>query len=119
MKLAEVEKHLLSMPHATLVVQWGDSRVFKVGGKMFAVIGFNDEKSTQSLCFKTSEDSFQILKEIPGIKPAPYLARAHWIWMDSPKRLPVKDLKAYLTRAHALVAGKLTKKTQRALGLAG
>jgi predicted DNA-binding protein (MmcQ/YjbR family) len=42
-KLAEVEKHLLSLPHATLVVQWGDSRVFKVGGKMFAVIGFNDE----------------------------------------------------------------------------
>jgi predicted DNA-binding protein (MmcQ/YjbR family) len=58
------------------------------------------------------------LTELPGIKPAPYLARAHWVWLDKPTRLPPAELKAYLTRAHAIVASGLPKKKQAAMGLA-
>ncbi|WP_348541452.1 MmcQ/YjbR family DNA-binding protein [Sulfitobacter albidus] len=28
-----------SLPHATHVVQWGGADVYKVGGKLFAVVG--------------------------------------------------------------------------------
>lgn len=118
MKTAEIEKFLLSLPHATVTVQWGNDRVFKVAGKMFAVIGFHDDKTFGGMSFKTSDESFRILTELPGIKPAPYLARAQWVWLDKPTRLPAKDLKAYLTRAHALIASGLTKKKQKELGLA-
>ena len=103
MKLSDVEKYLLSLPHATLNIQWGNDRVFKIGGKMFAVIGVNDDKSAHGLCFKTADDSFRILTELPGIIPAPYLARAQWVWMDRPTRLPARDLRAYLARAHGLI----------------
>lgn len=117
MKIADVEKYLLALPHATLSIQWGNDRVFKIGGKMFAVIGVNDDKSAHGLCFKAADDSFHILTKLPGIIPAPYLARAQWVWMDKPTRLPARDLRAYLARAHALIGAKLSKKTQREMGL--
>ncbi len=112
MKKVEIEKFMLTLPGATLSIQWGSDRVFKVGGKMFAVTG-----ESPGMSFKASSESFRILTELPGIKPAPYLARAEWVYLDKPTRLPAKDLKAYLTRAHAIVASGLPKKTQRELGL--
>ena len=118
MKVADVEKFLLSLPHTTLSVQWGNDRVFKIAGKMYAVLGFHDDKSLHGMSFKASEESFRILTELPGIIPAPYLARAHWVALDKPTRLPAKDLRAYLTRAHAIIASGLTKKKQKELGLA-
>jgi predicted DNA-binding protein (MmcQ/YjbR family) len=117
MKIAVIEAFLLSLPATTLSVQWGHDRVFKVGGKMFAVIGFADMDMPHGLSFKTADDSFRILTELPGIKPAPYLARAQWVWMDKPSRLKAAELKAYLKRAHAIVSSGLPKKTQRELGL--
>ena len=119
MKPADVEEFLLALPHTTLSVQWGNDRVFKIAGKMFAVIGVRDDKTPGGLSFKTSSESFRILTELPGIKPAPYLARASWVWLDKPARLKPKELRAYLTRAHAVVASGLPKKTQKELGLLG
>lgn len=116
MKPTDVEKHIMSLPHATLSIQWGNDRVFKIAGKMFAVLGPHEDKAS-GLSFKASEESFRILTELPGIIPAPYLARAHWVWLDKPTRLPAKELKAYLTRAHAIVASGLPKKKQKELGL--
>jgi predicted DNA-binding protein (MmcQ/YjbR family) len=112
MKAADLEKFLLTLQGATLSIQWGNDHVFKVGGKMFAVTG-----TSPGLSFKASSESFRILTELEGIKPAPYLARAEWVYLDKPTRLPAKELRAYLTRAHAIVASGLPKKTQKQLGL--
>jgi predicted DNA-binding protein (MmcQ/YjbR family) len=114
---AEVEKFLGALPHATCSIQWGNDRVYKIAGKMFAVLGVRDDKTPDGLSFKASEESFRILTELPGIEPAPYLARASWVRLDKTTRLKTKELKAYLTRAHGIVAGGLPKKTQRELGL--
>jgi predicted DNA-binding protein (MmcQ/YjbR family) len=117
MKHDDIEKFLLDLPHATLTVQWGNDRVFKIAGKMFAVVGMDEKRKPHGISFKTSEESFRILTELPGIKPAPYLARASWVWLDKPTRLKANELKAYLARAHAIVASGLPKKTQKELGL--
>jgi predicted DNA-binding protein (MmcQ/YjbR family) len=117
MKFTEIEKLLLALPATTLSVQWGHDRVFKVGGKMFAVLGFVDKDTPAGLSFKASDDSFRLLTELPGITPAPYLARAQWVRLDKPSRLKASELKAYLTRAHSIVAAGLSKKLQRELGL--
>jgi predicted DNA-binding protein (MmcQ/YjbR family) len=110
MKAADLEKFLLALPGATLSIQWGSDRVFKVGGKMFAVTGPHESKPS-GLSFKASDESFRILTEVEGIKPA------QWVHLDKPTRLPAKELKAYLTRAHAIVASGLPKKTQKQLGI--
>ena len=113
----ELHVFLAALPQATLSIQWGNDHVFKIGGKMFTVMGPPEGKA-RSLSFKASDESFEILTRLDGIIPAPYLARAKWVYLDKLQRLPAKDLKAYLKRAHAIVAATLTKKKRKELGLA-
>jgi predicted DNA-binding protein (MmcQ/YjbR family) len=116
MTFKDLHLFLAKLPKATLSVQWGNDHVYKVGGKMFAVLGPPDGKG-RTLSFKATDGSFEILTRLDGIIPAPYLARAKWVYLDKPQRLPAKELKAYLTRAHAIVASTLPKKTQKEMGL--
>ncbi len=117
MKYADVEKFCLALPGTSVHTPWGDSRVYKVGGKMFAMVVTNDRSEPDGVSFKVSGDSFQILTRIKGIHPAPYLARAHWVAMDGLKALKANELREYLRRAHALVASGLSKKKRAALGI--
>lgn len=116
MRHAEVEKFCLSLKGATLVVQWGDSRVYKVGGKVFAVLGPAFEKP-HHVAFKVSEESFHILTEDPDIVQAPYFAKTKWVNVQKLSALSSKEMKAYLARAHEMVAAGLPKKTKQELGL--
>lgn len=108
---AALKKFLLSLPAATANIQWVEDEVYKVGGKMFAVKWLKGP----SMSFKASDDSFEILTQLEGIIPAPYVARAKWVKLDNLDRLSDTELKGYLKRAHALVAAGLPKKTQREL----
>jgi predicted DNA-binding protein (MmcQ/YjbR family) len=117
MRHAEIEKFCRSLPAATLTVQWGEERVFKVGGKMFAMLGPKNRKP-HDLYFKASETSFHILTHMRHIVPAPSRARAHWVYLERLDALKTKELKAYLVRAHLLAAATLSKKKRVALGLA-
>ena len=117
MRHATIEKFCLSLKAATLVVQWGDARVYKVGGKVFAVLSAASEKP-QRLTFKVSEDSFHILTQDPHIVQAPYFAKTKWVSLERLDALSTKELKAYLGRAHALIAASLPKKMRIELGLA-
>ena len=117
MGYSDVTKHLLSLPGATLSIQWGDDHIFKVGGKMFAGMG-PKERKPHGISFKSDEMSFHVLTRIRGITPARYLARAQWVSLDRLDRLPDKQLRAYLERAHALVAQGLSKKLQARLSIA-
>ncbi len=117
MSQAAIRAHLAALPGVTLSVQWGDMHVYKVGAKMFAVMRPPEAKA-QTISFKAGDDSFAILTQQPGIIPAPYLQRAKWVQLDRLTRMTPTELKAYLTRAHAIVASGLTKKARAALGLA-
>ena len=116
MTYKDLHLFLAKLPKVTLSIQWGDHYVYKVGGKSIAILCPPGGKE-QTMSFKAADESFEILTRIKGIIPAPYLARAKWVQLDKPGRLPAKDLKAYLTRAHTLVAAKLPKKKQKELGL--
>jgi predicted DNA-binding protein (MmcQ/YjbR family) len=117
----QITRHLLSLPGAELSIKWGDDHIFVVGGKMFAGMGPKPKKGEDpgdgGLSFKADDMGFEILTRKRGITPARYLARAQWVSLDRFSRLPDAQLKAYLTRAHGIVASGLPKKTQRALGL--
>jgi len=116
MRHAAIEKFCLSLKAASLVVQWGEHRVYKVGGKIFALLSPAGERP-QTVSFKASDDSFHILTQLPAIVPAPYFAKAYWVYLQNLDALPAKELKAYLGRAHGLVAAGLPKKTRAGLGL--
>jgi len=63
-----------------------------------------------------NEDSFEILTQDPLIIQAPISPSANGL-CDKLGALTAKELKAYLTRSHAMVAAGLPKKVQTALGL--
>ena len=112
------EAACMALPGASLSVQWGGAHVFKVGGKMFAVIGLNHgEDGPPAYSFKASEMAFELLIEHGLGRPAPYLQRAKWVRLAGPDALSDADLKAYLVQAHALIASRLTRAQKRELGL--
>lgn len=106
-----------ALPATTHVVQWGGSHVWKVGGKVFAIGGRDDGEPR--VTFKTSEMSYEILKNQPGLRPAPYLASRglKWIQHFEAPGLSDDELKQYLTESHRIVSLGLSKKKQRELGL--
>jgi predicted DNA-binding protein (MmcQ/YjbR family) len=105
-----------SLPHATHVVQWGDASVWKIGRKVFAIGGWFDGPEF-AVTFKCSEASFAILKELPGLRPAPYLASRGLTWVQrvDARSLGDPDLKQYLRHSYAMILAALPKKTQEAL----
>lgn len=105
------------LPATEHVVQWGGAEVWKVGGKLFAVGRWDG--ASPAVTFKPTEFSYEILKEQPGLRPAPYLASRglKWIQNYAPDGLSDADLKLYLQRSHQIVAAGLSKKKRRELGL--
>lgn len=108
-----------SLPNTTHVVQWGGADVWKIGAKVFAIGGWQDEGEALFVTFKTSEMSYELLKDTPGCRPAPYLASRgmKWIQRTSDEALDDDGLKDYIAASYRLVAKGLTKKMQRELGL--
>ncbi len=103
----------LSFPGATEQVQWGYDLLFKVGGKMFAVTPL--EPAPVCLSFKASPENFAELTERPHIIPAPYLARAQWVALESRDAVPHNELAGLLRESYDLVAAKLPKKIRESL----
>ena len=102
-----------ALPGVTMDVQWGDDQVFKVGGKMFAVLS----PSGGSFSFKASDIAFEVLTEAGPGKPAPYLARAKWVWFADLSTQDEAEVTGWLRSAHGLVAAKLTRKARQELGI--
>lgn len=104
-----------SFPGATEDIKWGADIVFSVGEKMFMVTGAD---AAQGMSFKVEDERFLELTDRPGIIPAPYLARAKWVRLESADALDDREAAALLRRSYELVFAKLTKKLQRELGAA-
>lgn len=106
-----------SLPGASEDVKWGADLVYSVGGRMFCVFLLEGGRA-RTCSFKVDDERFLELTGVPGITPAPYLARARWVQAGAGHGLARADLDALVRRSHALVAGRLTKKLQRELGMA-
>jgi predicted DNA-binding protein (MmcQ/YjbR family) len=106
-----------TLPAATYGVQWGGSHVWKVGGKIFAIGGRQDEQP--SFTFKVSDIAYDFLKEQPGLRPAPYLASRGLKWIQHFARpgLTDEELQDYLRQSHVIVSQGLSKKKRHELGM--
>jgi predicted DNA-binding protein (MmcQ/YjbR family) len=103
----------LSFPGATEQIQWGYDLVFKVAGKMFAVTPL--EPAPVCLSFKASPENFAELTERPSIIPAPYMARAQWVALQTRDALGREELARLLRESYEMAAAKLPKKIRETL----
>ena len=113
----DLNAYCASLPHATHVVQWGNSDVYKVGGKLFAVIGMGD--TGHAVTFKATDMGFEILSDTPGLRPAPYMASRglKWIQHYGEPGLSDDSLRAHIKASYDMVVAKLTRKKRAELGL--
>ena len=115
MDIEQVHTYCLSFPHVTEEILWGNDLVFKIGGKMFAVIGL-DPASDHCLSLKCTPEKFAELIEQDGIIPAPYVARYYWVALERFTALSEQGLKTLLRKSYDLVLEKLPKKLRAQLG---
>ena len=116
MRLPSLKAYALSLPHTTVVKQWGECLVHKVGGKMFLIIAL-DADTIDGVVFKCTPDEFDELTDIDGITQAPYCAKRHWVRIGDLDALPAAELNRRIRRSYDLVVAKLTKKLRAELGL--
>jgi len=127
MDVERLRAFLLTLPHAVETRQWGNNLVFwvgdkAIGGKMFALINLDDpgpRLARTDLSFATDPERFHQLLEIEGIIPAPYLARAKWIAIQSlnANTLTRAELEELLREANALTFAKLPARVRATLAL--
>jgi predicted DNA-binding protein (MmcQ/YjbR family) len=100
---------LLSFPKTTEKLQWGDDLCFKVGGKLFAILGLD----TPRLCFKCTPDGFAELVEREDIRPAPYVGRYKWVMLDRLDALRDDELRDFVQQSYAMVSANVPKKASQ------
>jgi len=105
-----------ALPATHHVVQWGGSQVWKVGGKVFAIGGWDE--AVPAFTFKVSPLSFEILKTLPGLRPAPYLASRGLKWIQATAaEVEPQELRELIQNSYHLVVAGLSGKKRRELGL--
>ncbi|RWU18867.1 hypothetical protein DM813_21315 [Pseudomonas alkylphenolica] len=108
----QVAQFCLSLPGAREDYKWGGIRVFSIAGnKMFAVM----DLAGAGVSFKVASELFLGYVDRPGVRPAPYLARAHWISVARPYCMGREELWDLLQRSHQLVVRRLPKRLQPGL----
>jgi predicted DNA-binding protein (MmcQ/YjbR family) len=95
----------MGFPHATEKLQWGDDLCFKIGGKIFVMLGLDNPR----LCLKCTPETFAELIEREDIRPAPYVGRYKWVMLDRIDAVDWKELQELIQRSYEMVAAKASK----------
>ncbi len=73
------------------------------------------EPGAVRMSFKCSPEMFADLCERPGVRPAPYMARAQWVALEQLNSLPDSELRELIAESYRLVWERLPKKRQQEL----
>jgi predicted DNA-binding protein (MmcQ/YjbR family) len=110
-----IRTHCLSLPHVTEIVQWGEHLLFKVGGKMFAIIAIDGH----SCSLKCTPDKYAELVEMEDILPASHnMWKYNWVTTQTLDAVPDAELRALLTESYHLVRAGLPKRVRAELDAA-
>jgi predicted DNA-binding protein (MmcQ/YjbR family) len=104
MDATAIRQYCLSFPHATENLQWEDELCFKVGGKIFAMLGL--DSLPQRMCFKCTPETFAELCELDDVRPAPYVGRYQWVVLDRLDALPDENLQDFIQQSYRMVRSK-------------
>ena len=91
--------------------------MWKVGSKLYVLSGWHENDA--AFTFKVSDMAFQILPDMNGLRPAPYLALRGLKWVPhyAGPGLFDAELRNHITYSYDMVVAKLTKKKRAELGL--
>src|SRR5436190_6237550 len=110
MNAADIEKYCMSLKGTTTDVKWGNDLCYLIGEKMYCV---HSLKGALNTSFKCTPENFGELTERNGIIPAPYVAKYHWVRIEDPKALSVKEYKQYIKESYEMILAKLSTKLKK------
>jgi predicted DNA-binding protein (MmcQ/YjbR family) len=105
MTVDAIREYCLSFQQAKENLQWGDDLCFKIGGKIFTIVGLDNPR----LCFKCSPEVFAELIEREDIRPAPYVGRYKWVMLDRIDAVGWDELRELIRQSYEMVAAKAPK----------
>lgn len=107
-----IREFCLAMPGVTEVVQWESHLLFKVGGKMFAMIDLDGH----SCWLRCDPEKYAELIELEDIAPASHnMWKYHWVAMETLSAVPDRELRELLTGSYEIVKAGLSRKARAAL----
>ena len=110
----QLRSFCLSLPAVTEDVKRDNDLCFSVGGKMFCVASLDPPFSC---AFKVRDEMFAEMSSRDGFMPAPYMARARWVKVNTPGKLLRKEWQDLVRDSYEMIKAKLTKKARMELGL--
>lgn len=115
MDKASYMAHCATYRGTSHVEQWGGADVWKVLGKVFVLARFDD---VAAMSFKVSRLGFEVLSDLPGHRPAPYLASRGLSWIQADfAALPPGEAEAHIRTSYALVTAGLSARKRREAGI--
>ena len=115
MNIEDLQSICKKLTSVTQDIKWEDHLCFNIGGKMFLVT--SPDSVPHSASFKVTDEDFSDLTSREGFKPAPYLQRYKWVYVDDIKRLNKKQWERYITKSYELIASKLPAKMKKQIGI--
>ena len=88
--------------------------VFQVGGKTFAYFKTSEPEKWR-FSVRVSPDRFLELTDRPGIKPARYRGRYHWVTIVNVRSVPPDYLAELVVASYRSALGGLSRKRQNAI----
>ena len=85
--------------------------VFKVGGKMFALVGLNKYEFINLKC--DPERAVLLREEYEGVKPGYHMNKQHWNSVNLDGSVPIPLVKELIDHSYDLVFSSLSKKLQQ------
>lgn len=114
MDRAGVESVCMSMPGARLDFPFGpDPGVYKVKGKMFALVPQSGDASISLKCDPTYGTILR--QSYAAIQPGYHLNKVHWISIDLDGDVPDDEVRDLIEQSYALVVRGLTRVQRAAL----
>jgi predicted DNA-binding protein (MmcQ/YjbR family) len=105
MNIDAIREFCLSFPNSTENLQWGDDLCFKIGGKIFTIVGLE----SHALCLKCTPETFAELIERENIRPAPYVGRYKWVMLDQLNDVGWDELRGLIRQSYEMVSSNAPK----------
>ena len=111
----QAKTYFLALPEAELDFPLGpDVYVFKVCGKMFATLGWEDDIPRINL--KCDPDQALFLRDMfTAVTPGYHMNKTHWNTVLLDDSVPVGEVERMIDHSYALVVKKLKKAERTAL----
>lgn len=115
MQTAEALKaYMMALPGTTEETPFGpEALVYKVLGKMYALVSWTDDPLSISL--KCDPDQALFLRDMyPAVTPAPYMSEKHWNNVTLDGTVGDAEVRSMIDDSYDLVVRKNLTKAQRA-----